>query len=193
MDGLTDLDVLEVAARGAVKGDAQGGAYPGLPQELLGPLGVVLVTANAGVAKDPGGDGGVGDPADTAQDELEAYTLDLIADRRNKPADDLITSLIAAEEAGDNIYNGAIDNATGVAGVLEIAEGFTVQPRPARSLVFLLGESSHPPPWDGLSIFPPDQAACADSLLLFNIFRAAKELIPFFSCDAGLYELPVVR
>ncbi len=35
--------------------------------------------------------------------------------------------------------------------------------------MFLLGESSHPPPWDGLSIFPPDQAACADSLLLFNI------------------------
>ena len=43
------------------------------------------------------------------------------------------------EEAGDNIYNGAIDNATGVAGVLEIAEQFTVQkPRPERSIVFLL-------------------------------------------------------
>lgn len=46
-----------------------------MPQELLGPLGVVLVTANAGVAKDPGGDGGVGDPADTAQDELEDFLL----------------------------------------------------------------------------------------------------------------------
>ena len=43
------------------------------------------------------------------------------------------------EEAGDNIYNGAIDNGTGVAGVLEIAEQFTVQsPRPERSVVFLL-------------------------------------------------------
>jgi Zn-dependent M28 family amino/carboxypeptidase len=43
-----------------------------------------------------------------------------------------------AEEPGDNIYNGAIDNATGVAGVLEIAERFTVQdPKPERSLVFL--------------------------------------------------------
>ena len=43
------------------------------------------------------------------------------------------------EEAGDNIYNGAIDNATGVAGVLEIAEQFTVQkPKPERSIVFLL-------------------------------------------------------
>ena len=45
-----------------------------------------------------------------------------------------------ADGAGeDHIYNGAIDNATGVAGVLEIAEAFTVQdPRPARSVVFLL-------------------------------------------------------
>ena len=44
-----------------------------------------------------------------------------------------------AEEAGDNIYNGAIDNATGVAAVLEIAESFTVlSPQPERSVVFLL-------------------------------------------------------
>jgi len=43
------------------------------------------------------------------------------------------------DEPGDNIYNGAIDNATGVAGVLEIAEQFTVMnPKPERSVVFLL-------------------------------------------------------
>ncbi|HYM85754.1 MAG TPA: M28 family metallopeptidase, partial [Pseudoxanthomonas sp.] len=41
-------------------------------------------------------------------------------------------------EAGDNIYNGAIDNATGVAGILEIAEAFAHQdPKPKRSLVFV--------------------------------------------------------
>jgi Zn-dependent M28 family amino/carboxypeptidase len=45
----------------------------------------------------------------------------------------------AAAEPADAIYNGAIDNATGVAGVLEIAEAFTVQePKPARSVIFLL-------------------------------------------------------
>ena len=44
-----------------------------------------------------------------------------------------------ADEPGDNIYNGAIDNGTGLAGVLEIAEQFTVQkPQPERSIVFLL-------------------------------------------------------
>ena len=43
-----------------------------------------------------------------------------------------------SNEPDDNIYNGAIDNATGVAGVLEIAEQFTVQePKPERSIVFL--------------------------------------------------------
>ncbi|PKM06048.1 MAG: aminopeptidase [Gammaproteobacteria bacterium HGW-Gammaproteobacteria-4] len=41
-------------------------------------------------------------------------------------------------EAGDNIYNGAIDNASGVAGILEIAEAFVTQnPAPERSVLFL--------------------------------------------------------
>ncbi len=41
-------------------------------------------------------------------------------------------------EEGDNIYNGAVDNATGVAGILEIAEAMAnQQPRPERSAVFL--------------------------------------------------------
>ena len=41
-------------------------------------------------------------------------------------------------EEGDNIYNGAVDNATGVAGILEIAEAFAHQnPKPARSGVFV--------------------------------------------------------
>jgi cytochrome P450 len=40
-----------------------------------------------------------------SQDELDAYTADLIAARRNSPADDLLTDLIAAEEAGDKLSN----------------------------------------------------------------------------------------
>ncbi len=38
-----------------------------------------------------------------AQDELDEYTRGLIADRRSKPADDLLTDLIAAEEEGDKL------------------------------------------------------------------------------------------
>jgi Zn-dependent M28 family amino/carboxypeptidase len=40
--------------------------------------------------------------------------------------------------AGDQIYNGALDNATGTAGLLEIAEAFRKLPRPPqRTIVFL--------------------------------------------------------
>ncbi|MDR2214808.1 MAG: M28 family peptidase, partial [Nevskiaceae bacterium] len=41
-------------------------------------------------------------------------------------------------ETGDNIYNGAVDNATGVAGIIEIAGKFAGSgPKPKRSLAFL--------------------------------------------------------
>jgi len=40
---------------------------------------------------------------------------------------------------GDKIYNGALDNASGVATVLEIARAFTqIQPQPKRSILFLM-------------------------------------------------------
>ena len=39
---------------------------------------------------------------------------------------------------GDQIFNGALDNASGTAGLLEIARAFTqLQPRPSRSILFL--------------------------------------------------------
>ncbi|TPW13830.1 MAG: cytochrome P450 [Acidimicrobiaceae bacterium] len=41
----------------------------------------------------------------SAQNELDAYTRGLIAERRAKPADDLLTDLITAEEAGDKLSN----------------------------------------------------------------------------------------
>src|SRR5690606_14935845 len=42
------------------------------------------------------------------------------------------------QASGDGIYNGAIDNATGVAGVLEIAEKFVNEAPPKRSVLFLM-------------------------------------------------------
>ena len=40
---------------------------------------------------------------------------------------------------GDNIYNGALDNASGTAALLEIARAFTkIQPPPQRSILFLM-------------------------------------------------------
>ena len=43
----------------------------------------------------------------------------------------------ATPKNGDDIYNGAVDNATGVAGVLEIARLFAEGDRPARSTLFI--------------------------------------------------------
>jgi Zn-dependent M28 family amino/carboxypeptidase len=46
---------------------------------------------------------------------------------------------IGAPVNGDKIYNGALDNASGVAQVLEIASAFTkVKPAPKRSILFLM-------------------------------------------------------
>jgi Zn-dependent M28 family amino/carboxypeptidase len=42
----------------------------------------------------------------------------------------------APDARGDSIYNGAVDNATGVAAVLELARVFAAGPRPERSVVF---------------------------------------------------------
>jgi Zn-dependent M28 family amino/carboxypeptidase len=41
------------------------------------------------------------------------------------------------EGEGDQIYNGAIDNATGVAGIIEIAEKFKADGQPKRSVAFV--------------------------------------------------------
>jgi Zn-dependent M28 family amino/carboxypeptidase len=46
---------------------------------------------------------------------------------------------VGAPVNGDKIYNGALDNASGVATVLEIARAFTeIQPSPKRSILFLM-------------------------------------------------------
>jgi Zn-dependent M28 family amino/carboxypeptidase len=41
------------------------------------------------------------------------------------------------DETGDRIFNGAVDNASGIAAILELARLFGTEPKPARSVVFL--------------------------------------------------------
>ena len=43
----------------------------------------------------------------------------------------------AADTRGDRIYNGAVDNATGIAALIELGRAFAAGPRPERSLLFL--------------------------------------------------------
>lgn len=41
------------------------------------------------------------------------------------------------DAAGDRVYNGAVDNATGIAAIIEIGRAFAAGPRPERSIVLL--------------------------------------------------------
>jgi hypothetical protein len=50
---------------------------------------------------------------------------------------DHIGTRTATAEDGDTVFNGADDDASGVAGVLELAEAFAAGPPPARTMVFM--------------------------------------------------------
>src|SRR2546422_7153239 len=70
---------------------------------------------------------------------------------------------VGEEQNGENIYHGAVDNASGVASMMEIARAAAkLQPRPKRSLVFMAvtrGEEGmlRSGYYRGKPIFPPDQ------------------------------------
>ncbi len=53
---------------------------------------------------------------------------------------------IDAARAGHNIFNGAVDNATGIAGLLALAQSFkrTIDPKPDRSIAFLATTAAQP-------------------------------------------------
>jgi hypothetical protein len=84
---------------------------------------------------------------------------------------------------GDSIYNGAVDNASGVASVLTLAEAFSsMKKAPRRSLVFVTvdGEESgllgseyyaqHP-------TFPPDMIAANVNIDFVNIWGKARDVV----------------
>lgn len=68
-------------------------------------------------------------PGTTAPDEYVLYTAhwDHLGMKKGAPGEDFYA---------DQIFNGAVDNATGTAGILEIAESMAASP-PARSVLFL--------------------------------------------------------
>ncbi|WP_235938490.1 M28 family metallopeptidase [Chitinophaga solisilvae] len=83
---------------------------------------------------------------------------------------------------GDSIYNGAVDNATGTAGLLELATAFTrLKQKPARSVLFLsvtgeeqglLGSeyyASHP-------VFAPEKTVADINLDVLNTFGITSDV-----------------
>jgi Zn-dependent M28 family amino/carboxypeptidase len=96
---------------------------------------------------------------------------------------------------GDQIFNGAADNASGVAGVLEIARAFTqIQPIPRRSIVFLavtaeekglLGAkyyATHP-------LYPLERTLADINLDVINLWGPTKDLISIGMGQTSLDDL----
>jgi peptidase M28-like protein len=92
----------------------------------------------------------------------------------------------APDKTGDNIYNGAVDNASGVASVIAIAEAITKLPpgqRPRRSILFLfptaeeqglLGAdwySKHP-------LVPVEKTAANVNLDSMNVLGTTRDIVP---------------
>lgn len=83
---------------------------------------------------------------------------------------------------GDQIYNGAFDNATGVAGLLELAEAFMAAGRPDRTVVFkpvtaeeqgLLGSAYYAES----PVYPLEKTVAAINIDGLNIYGRMKDII----------------
>ncbi len=100
---------------------------------------------------------------------------------------------------GDQIYNGAVDNASGIAVMMEIARAFTeMAARPYRSLVFLAVTAEE----QGLlgskyyaenPLFPLDRTVANINIDVANVYRASDEIVVvgagYTSIEATLREI----
>lgn len=100
------------------------------------------------------------------QDELDAYTRELIAERRSKPADDLLTDLIAAEEEGDRL---STDELVMMVNAVIIGGTDTTRNQLGCSVAML---AEHPAQWALLAEQPElAQRAVEESMRYFGAVR----------------------
>jgi len=109
------------------------------------------------------------------EDELGEYTRGLIAERRNKPADDLLTDLIAAEEAGDKLSNDEL-----VMMVNAVIVGGTDTTRNQLGCAVALF-ADHPDQWELLTRQPELAPRAVEEAMRF--FGAVRGTARFASCD----------
>ena len=110
-----------------------------------------------------------------AQDELDEYTRGLIAERRSKPADDLLTDLIAAEEAGDKLSNDEL-----VMMVNAVIVGGTDTTRNQLGCAVALF-AEHPEQWALLAEQPELAPRAVEEAMRY--FGAVRGTARFASCD----------
>ena len=109
------------------------------------------------------------------QDELGEYTRDLIAERRSKPAEDLLTDLIAAEEAGDKLSNDEL-----VMMVNAVIVGGTDTTRNQLGCAVSLF-ADHPDQWALLAQQPELAPRAVEETMRY--FGAVRGTARFASCD----------
>ena len=110
-----------------------------------------------------------------AQEELGEYSRGLIADRRSKPADDLLTDLIAAEEAGDKLSTDEL-----VMMVNAVIVGGTDTTRNQLGCAVALF-ADHPDQWALLAEQPELASRAVEESMRF--FGAVRGTARFASCD----------
>ena len=87
------------------------------------------------------------------------------------------------DEKGDSIYNGALDNATGTAGLLELARAFkSLTTKPERTIVFLSVTAEEQGLWGSAyyaqnPVYPAAKTACNINMDGLNPFAATKDII----------------
>ncbi|WP_242920852.1 M28 family metallopeptidase [Pontibacter liquoris] len=90
-----------------------------------------------------------------------------------------------ADATGDSIYNGAVDDASGVAGLLEIAKVFKSQPgRPERSIVFLAVTAEEQGLWGSAyyaehPVFPKEKTVANINMDMLNSYGRTKDIVLF--------------
>jgi cytochrome P450 len=109
------------------------------------------------------------------QDELGEYTRGLIAERRSKPADDLLTDLIAAEEAGDKLTTDEL-----VMMVNAVIVGGTDTTRNQLGCAVALF-AEHPDQWALLAERPELASRAVEETMRY--FGAVRGTARFASCD----------
>jgi Zn-dependent M28 family amino/carboxypeptidase len=87
------------------------------------------------------------------------------------------------DAAGDSIYNGAVDNASGVAGLLEIAKAFKNQPvQPERTVVFLAVTAEEQGLWGSAyyaenPVFAKEKTVANINMDMMNPYGTTKDVV----------------
>ncbi len=87
------------------------------------------------------------------------------------------------DETGDSIYNGALDNASGTAGLMQLAKAFTsMKTKPERTIIFLCVTAEEQGLWGSAyyaqnPIYPIDSTAGMINMDILNNFGKTKDII----------------